>query len=62
MIAEKTGKRHDHVVADIRKMFAKLNLHAPDFSGTYQTARGNTYTEYLLPERYLMNILMGYSG
>lgn len=38
-IAEVTGKRHDHVMTDIQKMLADLNLHAPDFSGTYQTER-----------------------
>ena len=30
-IAELTGKRHDHVMADIRKMLDELGLDAPEF-------------------------------
>lgn len=32
-IAKFTGKRHDHVMRDIEKMFAELNIHAPHFWG-----------------------------
>lgn len=32
-IAELTNKRHDHVMRDIEKMFAELNIHAPHFWG-----------------------------
>ena len=39
-IAEFTGKRHDHVMRDIEKMFAELNIHAPHFWGTYKTKQG----------------------
>ena len=42
-IAELTGQRHDHVMADIRKMLDELGLDAPEFSGTYRTERGNEY-------------------
>ena len=38
-IAELTGKRHDHVMTDIRKMLSELGLDAPEFSGTYRTDR-----------------------
>ena len=33
-IAELTGKRHDNVLTDVRKLLEELSLHAPDFSGT----------------------------
>ena len=33
-IAELTGKRHDNVMEDTRKMLIGLELAAPDFSGT----------------------------
>lgn len=60
-IAEVTGKRHDHVMTDIQKMLADLNLHAPDFSGTYQTERGNTYQCFNLPKRETLILVSGYS-
>ena len=34
-IADLTGKRHDHVVRDIKKMFSELGLGDPKFGGTY---------------------------
>ncbi|MFW9271829.1 Rha family transcriptional regulator [Glaesserella parasuis] len=50
-IADICGKRHDHVMADIRKMLDELNLNAPDFSGTFKTAQGNEYQCFFLPKR-----------
>lgn len=35
-IVELTDKRHDNVMADIRKMLGELGLNAPDFSGVYK--------------------------
>ena len=60
-IAELTGKRHDHVMTDIQKMLADLDLHAPEFSGTYQTERGNTYQCFNLPKRETLILVSGYS-
>ncbi|MFM5086974.1 Rha family transcriptional regulator [Aeromonas media] len=37
-----TGKRHDNVMADARKMFTALGLNAPDFSGTQKYGNNNT--------------------
>ncbi|WP_270149692.1 Rha family transcriptional regulator [Pseudomonas sp. NY11382] len=42
-IAKLTGKRHDNVMSDIKKMLGNIERHASDFLGTYQTDRGNTY-------------------
>lgn len=42
-IAELCDKRHDNVMADIRKMLDELDIYAPDFSGTFITEQGNRY-------------------
>lgn len=59
-IAELCGKRHDHVMVDIRKMLAELNLYAPDFSGTYKTSQGNEYNCFFLPKREALILVSGY--
>ncbi|MDP0333790.1 phage regulatory protein/antirepressor Ant [Glaesserella parasuis] len=59
-IADICGKRHDHVMADIRKMLDELNLNAPDFSGTYKTAQGNEYECFFLPKRETLILVSGY--
>ncbi len=61
MIAEKTGKLHKNVMADCRKLFEKLFLEPAAFSARYIDRKGEERLEYLLPERYLMNVLLGYS-
>jgi phage regulator Rha-like protein len=60
-IADLTGKRHDNVMADIRKVLADLGLHAPDFSGAYKTERGNEYECFKLPKRETLILVSGYS-
>ncbi|WP_324280124.1 Rha family transcriptional regulator [Enterobacter ludwigii] len=60
-IAKLTGKRHDNVMADCRKMFESLNLQSPNFSGDYQDDRGRTYQEYWLDQDLTMTLMMGYS-
>lgn len=60
-IAELTGKRHDNVMSDIEKMLKDLEIHAPDFSGTYKTARGNEYKCYKLPKRETLVLVSGYN-
>lgn len=60
-VAALTGKRHDHVMADCRKMFESLNLQSPEFSGHYQDSRGRTYQEFWLDQDLTMTLMMGYS-
>lgn len=60
-IADLTGKRHDHVMVDIRKMLQSLRLDAPEFSGTYSTAQGNEYECFHLPKRETLILISGYS-
>ncbi|ATW44423.1 phage antirepressor KilAC domain-containing protein [Glaesserella parasuis] len=51
-IADICGKRHDHVMADIRKMLDELNLNAPDFSGTFKSLE-ELENQQKLPSNYL---------
>jgi phage regulator Rha-like protein len=60
-IAELTGKRHDHVIVDIRKMLDGLGLHSPDFSGQYIDSTGRSLPYFLLPKRETMILVSGYS-
>ena len=61
-IAELTGKRHDHVMADIRKMLGDLELQYPDFSGHYKDGRGRTQDCFNLPKRESLILVSGYSA
>lgn len=47
--------------ADIRAMLEDLGIHAPDFSGTYTTGRGNIYECFNLPKRETLILVSGYS-
>jgi phage regulator Rha-like protein len=60
-IAERTGKRHDHVMRDIKKMLNELKIDAPHFWGTYKTEQGNTYDCYNLPKRESLILVSGYN-
>lgn len=59
-IAEICGKRHDHVMADIRKMLDELNLSSPEFSGQYKTADGRMQPCFFLPKRETLILVSGY--
>ena len=61
-IAELTGKRHDHVMNDIRKMLEDLNVDAPMFLGTYKAGRNNTYECFNLPKDETITLISGYSA
>lgn len=39
-IAEMTGKRHDHVIRDVRRMLTELEITAPTFGDNYQDETG----------------------
>lgn len=59
-IAQLCEKRHDHVMVDIRKMLAELNLNSPEFSGQYKTKDGRMQPCYFLPKREVMILVSGY--
>ncbi|MFA9488970.1 MULTISPECIES: Rha family transcriptional regulator [unclassified Mannheimia] len=59
-IAQLCEKRHDHVMVDIRKMLAELNLNSPEFSGQYKTKDGRIQPCFFLPKREAMILVSGY--
>lgn len=61
-IAELTGKRHDNVLTDVRKLLEELNLNAPDFSGTQKYGNGNKREVFRLPKRECIILVSGYSA
>ena len=60
-IAKLTGKRHDHVMRDAQKMMEQLNIHAPQFWGSYKTKQGNEYGLFNLPKRETLILVSGYN-
>lgn len=60
-IAERTGKRHDHVMRDIRVMLGELGVTHPKFGGSYQDSTGRTLPCYALPKRECLILVSGYS-
>jgi phage antirepressor YoqD-like protein len=60
-IAELTGKRHDHVLADIRKTLEEAGIEATEFSGALKMSSGQTATVYNLPRRECDLVVSGYS-
>ncbi|MGP9796204.1 Rha family transcriptional regulator [Halomonas sp. 86] len=59
-ISELSGKRHDAVLRDIRRMFDKLEEDAHTFVGTYIDSLGREQSEYLLPRRECEILVTGY--
>ena len=60
-IAELTGKRHDHVMTDIRKMLSELGLTSTGFSGDLPDSYGRMQPCFNLPKRETMILVSGYS-
>lgn len=60
-IATLCGKRHDNVMADIRKMLDDLNLNCPDFLGEYKDTSGKSNPCFNLPKRECLILVSGYS-
>lgn len=63
-IAELTGKRHDHVMTDIRKMLEVMDLNAPEFLGTafYEVNNAKREREiFNLPKRETLILISGYN-
>ena len=63
-IAELTGKRHDHVMRDIRAMLAELHGEngVPNFGGTQiNHQNGQSYPIFNLPKRETLILVSGYN-
>lgn len=60
-IADLTGKRHDHVVRDIRKMLSDLGDPSPHFWGKVPSQGGRPMDVAHLPRRECLILVSGYS-
>lgn len=60
-IAELCNKRHDHVMADIRKMLESLQIQSPEFLGDYKDDKGRTYPCFNLLKRETLILVSGYN-
>ena len=59
-IAELTGKRHDNVLTDIRKMLVEIQ--SPEKAGDYKDGRGRTQPCLLLTKDESLCLVAGYSA
>ncbi|WP_170245992.1 phage antirepressor KilAC domain-containing protein [Methylobacterium gnaphalii] len=63
-IAERTGKRHDHVMRDVRNMLVELYGEGglPNFGDTHRNPQnGQDYPIFRLPQRECLILVSGYS-
>lgn len=60
-IAKLTGKRHDHVMRDIRNMLSCLQINDPNFGGVYIDTKGEARSCFNLPKRETLILVSGYS-
>lgn len=60
-IATVTGKRHDHVMRDVRSMLEQLEKDAPSFGEIYIDGMGRKQTQFRLDRLHVECLLTGYS-
>ena len=60
-IARLTGKRHDHVMRDIRETLEQAEIDAPRFGGAYTGGNGERRSCYFPPRRECDLVISGYS-
>ncbi|MBU0917933.1 MAG: Rha family transcriptional regulator [Gammaproteobacteria bacterium] len=60
-IAELTGKRHDHVMRDIRNMLEELGEDAPKFGAMFPDAYERPQPGFVLPKDLTITLVSGYS-
>lgn len=60
-ISELTGKRHDHVMRDIRNMLSELKITDPKFGGTYLDGAGRSLPCFHLDRELTETLVTGYS-
>lgn len=61
-IAEVTGKRHDHLVRDLKAMANKLSIDVKDIERKYVDSMNRTQSEYVLEGELLGCIKHSYLG
>jgi phage regulator Rha-like protein len=59
-IAELTGKRHDHVMRDIRAMCEQMEIDSTQFWGEYQDSTGRTLSCFELDRYHTEVLVTGY--
>lgn len=61
-IAELTGKRHDHVIRDIREMMEALEWDAPNLGDVFEDKDSRGYTAcFNLPKDLTITLISGYN-
>ena len=61
-IAELTGKRHDHVIRDIREMMEALEGDAPNLGDVFEEKDSRGYTAcFNLPKDLTITLITGYN-
>lgn len=60
-IAELTGKRHDHVLRDIRNMFSNLGTAPSSGLSEYVDSTGRTLPMYVLDKEHTLCLITRYS-
>ncbi|MEJ8867275.1 phage regulatory protein/antirepressor Ant [Pseudomonas jessenii] len=61
-IAELTGKQHQHVGRDIKRMLGDLGFDASTFGRIYLDSLNRQQTEYVLGQDLVITLLAGYSA
>lgn len=61
-IAERTGKRHDHVLRDIDNLLAELGETSPQLWGHLPDAYGRPQRVAFLPKDLTLTLVAGYSA
>lgn len=61
-IAELTGKRHDHVLRDVKRMLEDLEEDLPKFGAIYRDEKNREYPEYRLPKDLSICLVAGYDA
>lgn len=61
-IADLTGKQHQHVARDIKRMLADLNFDASTFGRIYLDGLNRQQTEFFLSQDLVVTLLAGYSA
>ena len=61
-IAELTGKQHQHVVRDLKRMLIDLGFNASTFGRIYHDGMNRQQKEYVLNQDLVITLLSGYSA